>query len=82
MVAVRSRAGIRRWTARPTFQTPVVDADHVLGPLASREAVPLLEAGEPVVGSFGPHDEKRCIFFSNDEPSVRLVALLLHEITA
>ena len=67
---------------RPTFQTPVVDADHVLGPLASREVVPLLEAGEPVVGVFGHHDEKRRFFFSNDEPSVHLVAALLHEITA
>jgi hypothetical protein len=58
MVAGRPRAGRRRWPRGAPLQPPVKDADHVLGPLAGREAAAFIEAGEPVVGILFPDDEE------------------------
>ena len=58
MVAGRPRAGRCGWPRGAPHQPPVKDADHILGPLAGREAVAFVEAGEPVVGVFFPDDEE------------------------
>ena len=72
MVAQRPRAGGRGGFDGASKQAPVKDADHVLGPLARREAVPLLEAHEPVVGVPFPDDEERASVLADGELSVYL----------
>ncbi len=47
------------------LQAEVVDAGHVLRPLAGREAGIFLEAGEPVGGVFGPDDQECRLFFAD-----------------
>jgi len=54
-------------------QAPVVYADHVLRPLACREAIRLLEAGEPVFGIFFADDEERRSLLSHGEPAIHLL---------
>jgi hypothetical protein len=76
VVAARSRAGGR--VGEPSQKAPVVDADHVLGPLAGGEVRTLLETHELVVGVIGPDDEVGRLFFSDGEPPVNLRAGLLH----
>src|SRR5918998_2461062 len=78
MVAARSRARGRGWAGGPLRQAPVVDAHHVLGPLAGREVRALLEAREPVVGVFGPDDQERRPFFADGERTGRLQVEPLH----
>jgi hypothetical protein len=51
----------------PLGEAPVVDADHVLGPLARREIAALLEAHEPIVRVFGSHDQERSLLFEYGE---------------
>jgi hypothetical protein len=62
----------------PSRQAPVVDADHVLRPLAGGEVGALLEAHQPVARIFGPDHEERRRFFADGESSVYLYVGLLH----
>jgi hypothetical protein len=48
-------------------QPPVVDFDHVLGPGAGREAITLLEAGQPVLGVLFADYEKRRLYLPHGE---------------
>src|SRR5918997_7160370 len=72
VVAERPRAGGSRGSGRASSQAPVVDTDHVLGPCPSREAVPLVEADQPVVGVFFAHHEEHLVLLTNGEFSVYL----------
>ncbi len=65
MVAGGSRAGRSRRAGGAMLQAEVVDAGHVLRPLAGREAGIFLEAGEPVGGVFGPDDQECRLFFAD-----------------
>lgn len=67
MVAARPRTWRRRRVGAPFRETPVVGADHVLGPLAGREVVALVEAHEPVVAICGPNDEERSPLFADGQ---------------
>jgi len=78
MVARRQCAGRRRWAGASLQQAPVVDLDHVLGPLASREVTALLEAHQPVVGIFGPDDQERPLFFDDGELTIHLKVQVVH----
>jgi hypothetical protein len=49
-------------------QAPVVYANHILGPLAGREAIRLFEAGEPVFGVSFADDEERRRLLADGEP--------------
>ncbi len=69
MVACGARAGWRGRTGGALLQAAVVDAGHVLSPLAGREAAVLLEAGEPVAGIFGPDDEEGRLILADGEPA-------------
>jgi hypothetical protein len=51
-------------------ETPVVRADHVLGPLAGREVGAVIEAHQPVVAIRGPNYEERGPFFADGQPLV------------
>jgi hypothetical protein len=62
----------------PSRQAPVVDAGHVLGPLASREVRALLEAHQPVARFFGPDDEERRLLLADGESSIYLCVRSLH----
>jgi hypothetical protein len=78
MMASRSPA---RWCGRSRGaegEAAVVDADHVLGPLAGREVRALLEAHQPVVGVFGPNHEERRLLFADGEHPVNLRVRLFH----
>ncbi len=72
VVAERPRAGGSRGSGRASSQAPVVDTDHVLGPCPGREAVPLVEADQPVVGVFFAHHEEHLVLLTNGEFSVYL----------
>ena len=72
VVAERLRAGGSRGSGRTSSQSPVVDTDHVLGPCPGREAVPLVEADQPVVGVFFAHHEERLFLLTNSEFPVDL----------
>jgi hypothetical protein len=56
----------------PEGQAPVVYADHVLRPLAGREAVGLVEAGKPVFGITFADDEERRRLLADGEPALYL----------
>ena len=56
----------------PEGQAPVVYTDHVLRPHAGREALSLLEAGEPVFGIFFADDEERSSLLAHGEPAIYL----------
>ena len=66
----RSHGGGR--SGGPRGQATVVDADHVVGPLAGREVVCLVEADEPVFGvPFADHEERR-LFLADGESALCL----------
>ena len=67
MVACGARAGWRGRTGGALLQAAVVDAGHVLSPLAGRETVVLLEAGEPVAGILFSDDEEGGLLFADGE---------------
>ena len=50
-------------------EAPVVDVDHVLGPLASREVRGFLDPDQPVVEIVGPdHEESRLLLDDGQLP--------------
>src|SRR5215210_2757930 len=62
----------------PLLETPVVDARHVLGPLARREVAALLEAHEPIFRIVGPDDEERGLLLADGELPLYLRFDALH----
>ena len=70
--AGRPHPGWCGWYWSSPLQSPVKDADHVLGPLAGREAIRPVEAGEPVFGISFAHDEERRRLLAHGETPVYL----------
>jgi hypothetical protein len=69
MVARRTRARRRRRSCGAAGQAPVVDADHVLGPLTGGKFSVSLETSQPVLGIIGPDDEESPFFLADREPA-------------
>ena len=67
MVTARPRTRRSRRVGAPLRKTSVVDADHVLGPLAGREVPALIEAHKPVVAICGANYEERGPFLADGE---------------
>src|SRR3712207_8773177 len=77
LVTCRARAWRRR-RFDGAGETPIVDAGHVLGPLAGREGSVALEAYEPVFRVIGPDYQERSLFLADGKSTVYLEALLDH----
>src|SRR5215204_3715632 len=67
MVTGRTRA--RRSGGAAVREASVVDARHVLGPLAGGEASVFLKAGQPVVRVLLPDHQVRRLFLAYSEPA-------------
>lgn len=72
LVAPRSCAGWGRRCVGTLAETPVVDADHVLRPVAGIEAGALLEAYQPVAGIRLVGHEERILRLDDGQPAVHL----------
>jgi hypothetical protein len=68
MVALRARVRRCRRSGGAAQKAPVVDVDHVLGPLAGGKASVFLETRQPVFGVAGADDEESPIFLTHGEP--------------
>src|SRR5215210_5774334 len=78
MVTPRTRTWRCRGPGGAAGEAPVVDVDHVFGPLAGWKVSVLLETSQPVLGVASPDDEESPFFFADGESAFYLESSFVH----